>query len=109
MKLGDNLIMMGCPGPKYKNPRRLGQATQSLYVNVSHVNAHFQRARKAGATVIAAVPKIQKDISGISRRRSLNVRNRKRCEKPLRRPSFYAMKYRQAEIKRGVISRFAGK
>jgi PhnB protein len=52
MKLGDNLIMMGCPGPKYKNPRRLGQATQSLYVNVSHVNAHFERARKAGATIL---------------------------------------------------------
>jgi hypothetical protein len=51
---------------------------------VDYVNTHFERARKAGAaileeprirsTVIAAmVPKIQKAISGISRRRSLNV------------------------------------
>src|SRR6266403_4899515 len=62
------------------------------------------------STVIAAmVPKIQKDIGGISRRRSLNVRNRKRYEKPLRRRSFYAMKYRQAEIKRAVISEVADK
>ncbi len=54
MKLGDDLIMMGCPGPKYKykNPKRLGQATQSLYVNVPNVDKHFQRARKAGAIIL---------------------------------------------------------
>jgi len=52
MSLGDDLIMMGFPGSKYKNPRKLGHATQSLYVNVSDVDAHFQRAKKAGATII---------------------------------------------------------
>jgi uncharacterized glyoxalase superfamily protein PhnB len=52
MKLGDDLIMMGCPGSKYKNPRRLGHATQSLYVNVANVDKHFERARKAGATIL---------------------------------------------------------
>ena len=52
MKLGDDLIMMGYPGPKYKNPKRLGQATQSPYVNVDHGNAHFERARKTGATIL---------------------------------------------------------
>lgn len=52
MKLGDDLIMMGCPGPKYKNPKRLGHATQSLYVNVDNVDKHFERARKAGATIL---------------------------------------------------------
>ena len=52
MKLGDDLIMMGCPGPGYKNPKRLGQATQSLYVNVDDVEKHFQRARKAGAKIL---------------------------------------------------------
>jgi len=30
MKLGDNLIMMGYPGPRYKNPKELGEATQIL-------------------------------------------------------------------------------
>src|SRR5437762_7261966 len=29
VKLGNDLIMMGRPGPKYKNPKRLGQTTQS--------------------------------------------------------------------------------
>ena len=52
MKLGDDLIMMGYPGPEYKNPKRLRQATLSLYVNVDDVDKHFKRARKAGATIL---------------------------------------------------------
>jgi uncharacterized glyoxalase superfamily protein PhnB len=52
MKLGDDLIMMGYPGPKYKNPKRLGHATQSLYINVDDVDRHFERARKAGAKIL---------------------------------------------------------
>ena len=52
MTLGDDLIMMGCPGSKYRNPKRLGQATQSLYVNVDNADKHFERARKAGATIL---------------------------------------------------------
>ena len=52
MKLGDDLIMMGCPGSGYRNPKRLGQATQSLYVNVENVDKHFERARKAGAKIL---------------------------------------------------------
>ena len=51
MKLGDDLIMMGCPGSGYRNPKRLGQTTQSLYVNVDDVDAHFERAKKSGATI----------------------------------------------------------
>ncbi len=54
MKLGDDLIMMGCPGSKYKNPKRLGQATQSLYINVNDVDKHFARAKKAGAKILEA-------------------------------------------------------
>jgi len=52
MKFGDDLIMMGYPGPKYKNPKRLGHSTQSLYVNVDDVDKHFERARKAGAKIL---------------------------------------------------------
>jgi uncharacterized glyoxalase superfamily protein PhnB len=52
MKLGGGLIMMGCPGSGYRNPKQLGQATQSLYINVSSVDKHFQRARKAGAVIL---------------------------------------------------------
>ena len=52
MKLGDDLIMMGCPGAGYRNPKRLGQSTQSLYINVDNVDKHFERAKKAGATIL---------------------------------------------------------
>ena len=52
MKLGDDVVMMGCPGAKYKNPKRLGQSTQSLYVNVGDVDKHFARAKKAGAKIL---------------------------------------------------------
>lgn len=53
VKIGnDGVIMMGCPGPDYKNPKTLGNSTQSLYVYVEDVDAHFQRAKKAGAKII---------------------------------------------------------
>jgi uncharacterized glyoxalase superfamily protein PhnB len=52
MKLGDDMIMMGRPGAGYRNPKRLGQATQSLYINVDDVDKHLARARRAGATII---------------------------------------------------------
>ena len=52
MHFGDDLIMMGFPGPQYKNPKRLGQSTQSMYINVDDVDAHFKRAKKAGARIL---------------------------------------------------------
>jgi uncharacterized glyoxalase superfamily protein PhnB len=52
MKIGEGMIMMGAPGGKYKNPRRLGQATQSLYVMVPNADKHFERAKKSGAKVL---------------------------------------------------------
>jgi uncharacterized glyoxalase superfamily protein PhnB len=52
MKLGKDLVMMGAPGAGYRNPKRLGQATQSLYINVADVDKHFARAKKAGAKVL---------------------------------------------------------
>jgi len=52
MQLDDSVIMMGYPGPQFKNPRRLGQATQNLYVDIDDVDVHCERARKAGARII---------------------------------------------------------
>jgi len=52
MQFRDAVVMMGGPGAKYKNPRRLGQATQSLYVMVDNVDKHFARARKCGGKVL---------------------------------------------------------
>jgi len=52
MKLGNGVVMMGWPGPAYRNPKQLGQATQHLYVYVEDVDVLFQRARELGAGVI---------------------------------------------------------
>jgi uncharacterized glyoxalase superfamily protein PhnB len=52
MQFGEDLIMMGAPGSGYRSPKRLGQATQNLYVNVENVDKHFARAKKAGATIL---------------------------------------------------------
>jgi len=52
MKFGDDVIMMGYPGPTYKNPKRLGHVTQNLYVNVEDVDKHYERAKKAGAAIL---------------------------------------------------------
>jgi uncharacterized glyoxalase superfamily protein PhnB len=52
MQLGKDVVMMGCPGPTYKNPKQLGHATQNLYVVVEDVDKHFARAKKAGATIL---------------------------------------------------------
>ena len=52
MELADGVLMMGHPGPDYRNPKRLGQVTQSVYVYVDDVDKHFERAREAGATIL---------------------------------------------------------
>jgi uncharacterized glyoxalase superfamily protein PhnB len=52
MKLGTNVVMLGRPASGYRNPKRLGQSTQSLYVDVKDVDAHFRRAQKAGAILL---------------------------------------------------------
>jgi PhnB protein len=51
MQLADGVVMMGRPGPDYRNPKRLGQVTQSLYVYVDDVDAHFRQAKQAGARI----------------------------------------------------------
>jgi uncharacterized glyoxalase superfamily protein PhnB len=46
------MIMLRSPGPSFKNPKQLGQATQALSVRVDNIDRHFARAKKAGATII---------------------------------------------------------
>ncbi len=51
MTIDDGLIMMGYPGPTYKNPKHLGASTQHTYVYVGDVDAHYARAKAAGANI----------------------------------------------------------
>lgn len=51
IQLGDGVVMMGCPGPDYKNPKHLGASTNLIYVYVEDVDAHYQHAKAAGAKI----------------------------------------------------------
>jgi uncharacterized glyoxalase superfamily protein PhnB len=52
MEYADGVIMLGCPEPEYKSPKQLGRSTQSLYVYVADVDAHFQHARASQAKIV---------------------------------------------------------
>jgi uncharacterized glyoxalase superfamily protein PhnB len=45
------VFMLGWPGAKYKNPKKLGNVTALMYVTVDNVDKHFARAKKAGAKI----------------------------------------------------------
>jgi PhnB protein len=52
MRLGDARIYLGDPGSEYRSPKRAGQTTVGIYVEVDDVDAHFERARAAGAEIL---------------------------------------------------------
>jgi PhnB protein len=53
MELGEGgRILMGHPGPEYRNPRHIGHRTFNLYVHVEDVDKLFERAVQAGAEVV---------------------------------------------------------
>jgi PhnB protein len=53
VELADGVIMLGCPNADYRNPKRLGGVTQNIYVYVDDVDKHFERAKRAGAKILA--------------------------------------------------------
>ncbi|HZU21141.1 MAG TPA: VOC family protein [Gaiellaceae bacterium] len=53
MRLDGVPIFMGNPGPGYRNPRELGQETVGIYVEVDDADAVYERARAAGAEILA--------------------------------------------------------
>ena len=54
MELAEGVIMMGNPGADFRNPKQLGRVTQYLYVYVDDVDRHYEQAKRAGATILAA-------------------------------------------------------
>ena len=52
VQMSDGVIMFGTPPGDYKNPAKLGGKTQSVYVYVDDVDAHFERAKQAGAKMV---------------------------------------------------------
>jgi uncharacterized glyoxalase superfamily protein PhnB len=51
MRVGDGLVYMGDPGDDYQNPKRVGHETVGIYVRVDDVDAHYERAKAAGAAI----------------------------------------------------------
>lgn len=52
MHLGDAWIMLASSRPGRASPLRLGHRTQSLTVFVDDVDAHYRRAKSAGAKIV---------------------------------------------------------
>jgi PhnB protein len=53
MTIGDDgVVMLGHPGPEYRDPNRSGVSTALVYVMVEDVDAHAERARAVGATIV---------------------------------------------------------
>ena len=48
---GDSNVFLGEPGRDYKNPKRLGAVTVGIHVYVEDVDAHYERAKAAGAEI----------------------------------------------------------
>jgi uncharacterized glyoxalase superfamily protein PhnB/DNA-binding XRE family transcriptional regulator len=52
--LGDGVIMVGhvSSSPRWGSPKSLGKGTQFLYVFVDDLDAHYARAKAAGAVIV---------------------------------------------------------
>ncbi len=68
LAMGDGVLFLGNPGPDYQSPRRHREECEAaakwsaepyvidgVYVGVDDVDAHFQAAKEAGATILSAV------------------------------------------------------
>jgi uncharacterized glyoxalase superfamily protein PhnB len=55
MELEGGAIMIGSPGVDYRNPKHFGRPTQNLYVYVSNLKEHFERAKRAGAQLLTEI------------------------------------------------------
>lgn len=51
LEVGSGVVMLGQPGPDYKGPKNQGRATAGVHVYVNDVNAHYERAKAAGAEI----------------------------------------------------------
>jgi PhnB protein len=51
LDLEGGVIMLGNPGDDFKSPNELGGRTQLTYIYVDDVDAHFERAKAAGADI----------------------------------------------------------
>ncbi len=60
LTLGDGMIMLGSAqnrdfGPHVKTPHEVGANTQSAYVIVPEIDAHYRHAKAAGAEIVMEI------------------------------------------------------
>jgi uncharacterized glyoxalase superfamily protein PhnB len=68
LAVGEGIVMAGWPGPHYRSPRRHREScdearrwlespfvVDGVHVRVVDIDAHFSRARAAGATILSGV------------------------------------------------------
>ena len=53
LELADGLVMIGHPGPDYRNPKRSGHSNGAVHIYVDDVDAHHTRAMEAGAKILS--------------------------------------------------------
>jgi uncharacterized glyoxalase superfamily protein PhnB len=53
LTLGDGVVMIGSPGEGYQSPATHGHRGTMIAVTVPDVDAHCDRARAAGATIVS--------------------------------------------------------
>ena len=52
LRLGDDSIMLSGAVPDYESPKTAGHYTALVHVYVDDVDAHFERAKAAGAEIV---------------------------------------------------------
>ena len=52
LRLGDDSVMLGYPGPDYESPKKADHRSALVHVYVDDVDAHFERAKEAGAEIV---------------------------------------------------------
>ena len=51
LTIGDGEVLLGHPGSDFRNPKELGLFVDLVHVYVDDVDAHYERAVAAGATI----------------------------------------------------------
>jgi uncharacterized glyoxalase superfamily protein PhnB len=53
LRFGNGIVMVGSSRPDLPATRGLGEPGQGIYIAVDEIDAHFERARSAGAEIVA--------------------------------------------------------
>jgi uncharacterized glyoxalase superfamily protein PhnB len=77
LRLGDGIVFLGNPGAEYRGPKKLAETCETarrmletpyvvdgVLVEVDDIEAHYQRARSAGATILTEL----EDNPGVGQR-----------------------------------------